>query len=197
MNARANIGIVALGALALATLVASCASTDMTSTWIDPAAKGAAIAKVAVVCLTEDPELRHMAEETTAAQMPGAMPSHRILGNADLKDRAAVKRKLREAGMNGVLVMHVAGVTQVVSAVPNPYGTFDGYYEYANAMAYVPGLLEPDSVVQMVSSLYSLDQSKLLWSGVSQTFAPASAKSLMTDVSKAVAKSLQRERLIL
>ena len=49
----------------------------------------------------------------------------------------------------------------------------------------------------MVSNLYSLEQNKLLWSGVSKTFDPSSAQNFMTDVSKAVAKSLEKERVVL
>lgn len=193
-------GICMLGGLALASLVASCASTDMTSTWADPSAKGANISRVAVVSLTKDPGLRRMAEDTTAANLAGAqaVPSYQILGDMDLKDREAVKAKLKAAGMNGVLIMRLTGVTQQVSAVDNPYyGTFDGYYDYAYAGVYDPGYLQTDTIVHMVSNLYDLDQNKLIWSGVSQTFDPASAKSTMNDVSKAVAKSLQKDRIIL
>ena len=87
-RARAGIGILALGLVTLAALAASCASTEMTSTWTDPAEKGAQLSKVAVVCLTKDPGLRRMAEDTTAANLAGAkaLPSYQILGETDLKD---------------------------------------------------------------------------------------------------------------
>jgi hypothetical protein len=190
----------ALGSLAFAALVASCASTDMTSTWTDPSAKGASLSKIAVVCLTQDPGLRRMAEDTVAANLKGAeaVPSYQTLGDTDLKDREAVKAKLKDAGMNGVLVMRMTGVTEQVSPVGGPYGTFDGYYDVAAAGVYSPGYLQTDTVVHMTSSLYELNNnSKLIWSGVSQTFDPASAKSYMNDVSKAVAKSLQKDRIVL
>jgi hypothetical protein len=171
----------------------------MTSTWTDPAAKGAALSRVAVVALTKDPGLRRMAEDTTAANLTGAqaVPSYQVLGDTDLKDREAVKAKLKAAGMNAVLMMRMTGVTEQVTAVGGPYGTFDGYYDYAAAGVYDPGYLQTDTVVHMVSNLYDLDRDKLIWSGVSQTFDPASAQSYMKDVSKAVAKSLQKDHLIL
>jgi hypothetical protein len=186
-----------LAGLALAS--ASCATTEMTSTWTDPTARGASLSKIAVVALSKDPGLRRMAEDTAASQMTGAqaIPSYQVLGDADMRNREAVKAKLLSQGFQGVLVMRLAGVTEQVSAVGGPYGTFDGYYDWAGAAVYAPGYLETDTVVHVVSNLYSLDQNKLIWSGVSQTFDPASAKSFMTDVSKAVAKSLQKDRLIL
>jgi hypothetical protein len=196
MKIKTKVLLVTAG-LAIATFVMGCASTQMTDTWTDPTAKGAAMSKIAVVCMTKDPGLRRIAEDTTASQMSGAqaIPSYQVLGEADLKDREAVKTKLKAAGFNGVLVMRLASVSEQVDAVP--YGTFDGYYGWAGDAVYGPGYLETDTIVRVVSNLYSLDQNKLVWSGTSETFDPASAKQFMTDVGKAVAKSLQKDRIIL
>jgi hypothetical protein len=203
MNTRTNDKVrnrlsMALAGLALAVATASCATTDMTSTWTDPAAKGAALSKVAVICMTKDAGLRHIAEDAAASQLTGAqaIPSYQILGDADLHDREAVKAKLRAAGVNGVLIMRMTRVSEQVSSVA-PYASFDGYYDYAGAGVYAPGYLETDTIVHMVSNLYDLNQNKLIWSGTSQTFDPASAKQFMNDVTKAVAKSLEKDRLIL
>jgi hypothetical protein len=189
--------VVALVAAGLAFAMSGCASTDMTSTWTDPAAKGASLSKVAVVCLTKDEGLRRMAEDTAASQLKGAqaVPSYQVLGDTDIKDREAVKAKLKEQGFQGVLLMRLAGVTEQIS--PVTYGTFDGYYGWAAGAVYDPAYLQTDTVVHVISNLYSLEEDKLIWSGVSQTFDPSSAKSLMTGVSKAVAKSIQKDRLVL
>jgi len=191
---RSSILVCAAG---LTLTIAGCASTDMTSTWTDPSAKGASLSKVAVVCLSKDPGLRRMAEDTAASQLVGAqaVPSYQVLGDIDLKDREAVKAKLREQGFQGVLLMRLAGVKEQVS--PVSYGTFDGYYGWASGAVYDPAYLQTDTIVHVISSLYSMPDDKLIWSGVSQTFDPASAKSLMNDVSKAVAKSIQKDRLVL
>src|SRR5436190_12010965 len=94
MNERARVTISALGGLALAAAVAGCATTEMTNTWTDPGAKGAALSKVAVVCLTKDPGLRRQAEDTAVSQLQQkggqAFPSYQLLGETDLKDREAV-----------------------------------------------------------------------------------------------------------
>jgi hypothetical protein len=190
--------VLATAGLSIVLLAMGCASTEMTSTWTDPSAKGAAMSKIAVVCLTKDEGLRRMAEDTAASKMTGAQatPSYQVLGDTDLKDRDAVKTKLKAAGFNGVLVMRLAGVSEQVTAT-GPYDTFDGYWDYGVGAAYAPGYLQTDTVVHVVSNLYDLDQNKLVWSGTSKTFDPASAKQFMGDVSKAVAKSLQKDRIIL
>jgi len=183
--------------LAVATLATGCATTEMTSTWTDPSAKGAAMSKIAIVAMSKDPGLRRIAEDSAAAQMAGAQatPSYQVLGDTDIKDKEGVKAKLAAAGFNGVLVMRLASVNEQASAVP--YDTFDGYYGWAGSTVYGPGYLETDTIVKCVSNLYSLDQNKLVWSGTSKTFDPSNAQEFMTDVSKAVAKSLQKDRIIL
>jgi hypothetical protein len=189
--------MVTCAALGLTLAVAGCASTDMTSTWTDPSAKGASLSKVAVVAFARDPGLRRMAEDSAAQQLAGAqaVPSYQVLGDTDLKDRDAVKAKLSEQGFQGVLLMRMAGVTERVD--PAMYGGFDGYYGWAASAAYDPAYLQTETVVHVVSHLYSLPNDKLIWSGVSQTFNPASAHEFMTSVSKAVAKSIQKDRLVL
>src|SRR5262249_38453049 len=146
----------------------------------------------------KDPGLRRIAEDATAAQMPGAQatPSYQVLGDMDLRDRQAVKAKLKAEGFDGVLVMRLAGVSEQGSSV-GPYTTFDGYYDYGVGATYAPGYLETDTIVHIISNLYSLDQNKLVWSGTSKTFDPESAQQAMGDVGQSVAKSLQKDRIIL
>ena len=191
-------GLFATVGLAAAALTMGCATTEMTNTWTDPSAKGAAMSRIAVIAMTKDPGLRRMAEDSAAAQLAGAQatPSYQVLGDTDLKDKQAVKAKLKAAQFNGVLVMRLAGVSEQVRAV-GPYDTFDDYWDYGVGAAYAPGYLETDTVVHVVSNLYDLDQNKLVWSGTSKTFDPASAQQFMGDVSQAVAKSLQKDRIIL
>lgn len=199
MRTRLQIGssTIACAALGLTLALAGCASTDMTSTWTDPSAKGASLSKVAVIAFARDPGLRRMAEDSAAQQLVGAqaVPSYQVLGDTDLKDREAVKAKLSEQGFQGVLLMRMAGVTERVD--PAMYGSFDGYYGWAAGAVYDPAYLQTETVVHVVSHLYSLPNDKLIWSGVSQTFNPASAHEFMTSVSKAVAKSIQKDRLVL
>jgi hypothetical protein len=198
MKTTLNRSALVAAALGLVTAI-GCASTEMTSTWTEPSAKGAELSRVAVVCLVKDPGLRRMAEDSAAANLAGAqaVPSYQVLGNTDLRDRDAVKKVLAFQGFQGVLVMRLASINERVTPVPAPYATLDSYYAWAGTAVYAPGYLETDTVVHVISNLYSLQDQKLIWSGVSQTLDPASAKSFMNDVSKAVAKSLQKDRVVL
>lgn len=189
----------ALAVAAFATLAMSCASTEMTSTWTDPYAKGKPLSRIAVICLTQDEGVRRMAEDQAAGQITGAhaVPSYHVLDRVDMTSREAVKAHLAAQGFDGALVMRLTGVSERVTQVGSPYGSFDGYYGYAGPAAYSSGYLQTETLVHVLSNLYSLDDNKLVWSGVSQTFNPASAKEVVVDVAKAVAKELEKEHLVL
>jgi hypothetical protein len=200
VNRRTHLGAARAGVLfGLALLVGSCASTKMTNTWIDPSARGAGLSKIAVVSLSADPGLRRMAEDAAASHITGtvAEPSYRYVPDADVRNQETVKALLLAHGFDGALVMRVAGVTEQIRSIPGPYYTFDGYYAWAGAAVFAPGYLETDTIVHVVSNLYSLPENKLIWSGVSRSFDPISTKAFMNDVSKTVAKSLVQDRVIL
>jgi len=175
----------------LALAVGACSSTQMTNTWQAPNTAGTQLTKVAVVALAKDEAIRRMAEDDMATQLgPRTVASYHVLEGVDLKDREAVKSKLQREGFNGVLIMRLAGVTQTVT----PGMGFDPYYDWAYGSAYGP---QVDTKVHVVSSLYSLPDSKMIWAGTSQTFDPTSIKEVLDGVSKAVAKEVQKNRLIL
>jgi hypothetical protein len=215
MKSRSTEGAAVVPPLLLGLAVAGlgCASTKMTSAWvdssargaefarvaIDPAARGARFTKVAVICLAKDQGLQHVAEDIVAANMTSvqAVPSHRILGDTDVRDREGVKYQLSLQGFQGVLVMRLASVGDRVFAVDGSRGTFDGYYDWAGNVVYDPGYLETETAVHVISNLYSVQSQKLIWSSVSQIFDRASARSSINDVSKAFAKALEKDRLII
>jgi hypothetical protein len=177
-------------------LASACASTEMTDTWVDPAAKGAGLSRVAVLCLARDEGLRRMAEDQVSKQSTATklVPSYQVMQGVDLHDREAVKRALRNAGFEGVLLMRLASVQEKI--VPGPYYSFDPYYDWAYGGAYAP---QTQTIVRMASSLYDLrtPDGKLVWSGASRTFDPSSARQVVDEVSHEVAKALQKNRLIL
>jgi hypothetical protein len=185
------------GALAAAMLV-GCASTEMTGTWTAPGAPGAALSRIAVIAMTQQEGLRRMAEDAAAAQLSGAqaVPSYQVLGDVDMHDAQAVNEKLEALGFQGVLVMRLTRVSENV--VPVSAGpTFVGYYGWAAPMAYSPTYLQTETVVHMVTNLYSLkEEGKLIWSGASKTFDPASTQAVAADVAREVAKQLQKQHIV-
>jgi hypothetical protein len=170
---------------------ASCASTEMESTWRDPGSPTAMLDRVAVICLSRNEGMRRMAEDEVVKQIgtPRVVQSYRVLSGIDLRDRQSVKASLQRQGFDGVLVMRLAGVTDEISQVP--VGSFDRYYGWA---AYQPVV---NTVVRVSTNLYSLPMDRLLWAGNSKTFDPSSPQKTVHEVSRAVSKELKKDRLII
>jgi hypothetical protein len=179
-------------------LMAGCASTQMDSTWTDPAARGTDIDKMAVIYMGQDEGVRRMAEDEVAKKITGAqvVPSYVALAGVDLDNKQAVRSKLQSGGYDGVMVMRLASITEQPVAVGGPYGTFDGYYGWAAPTVYDDDYLDEETTVRMISNVFDVDQNKLIWSGTSETFDPDNAKKLVGDVSKKVAENLEKEQII-
>jgi hypothetical protein len=184
----------------LAAAAGCVATTGLTNTWTDPAARTTPMQKVAVVYLTPDEGMRQIAETEAARQIiQGArlVPSYQVLSASDLRDRELVRAKLREQDFDGVLVMRPAAVAEQFSPVAAPYGTFSAYYDWAGIRVFTPGFLPSDAVVHVISNLYSLRDDKLVWSGTSRSYDPSWTAGDVSNVSRAVARRIQVDRLII
>ena len=119
-----------------------------------------------------------MAEDAAAAQMAGAQATPELSGAG--RRRPEGPRGGEGEAEGGRLQRRARHADRQRQRAGDPGGgptaTFDGYYDWAGGAVYAPGYLETDTVVHVVSNLYSLDQNKLVWSGTSKTFDPASAK---------------------
>jgi hypothetical protein len=193
MKRRGTIGKAGMAAALLGmALAVGCSSTEMKDTWTDPSAQGARLSRVVVIAMTPDEGVRRLAEDEFVRQIKGAqvVPSYQALQGVDLRDKQAVVTQLRARGFDGALVMRLAGVSEQVRPV-----AFDDYYDYAYRAEFGPEV-ETQTIVRVESKLYALDQGKLIWSGTSKTFDPSSAKDVVDDVSRAVAKALEKKGLI-
>jgi hypothetical protein len=62
------------------------------------------------------------------------------------------------------------------------YGSFwGGYWGYGWGYANTPGYITTDSVVKVETLVYSLEQDKLVWAGVSRTVDPTKVESFISE----------------
>jgi hypothetical protein len=203
-----------IGVTVGAVLVAACASTSIKSSWRDPAATAQSLRfrRIVVVALMRDSATRRVAEDELAgvinrgprgrAGEVQAVAGYTLLGEDDLRNVEAAKAKIRPEGFDGAITMRLVGKDQRVTYVPAApappiaYGRMWGYYGGAGGALYDPGYLRTDTVVSVETNVYSVTDEKLLWSGVSETFDPRDARTLVDDVARAVAKALEKEGLL-
>jgi hypothetical protein len=164
-------------------LLSGCSSsrTQFTSTWAAANAQpvSAAGMQIAAVVVSPSESVRRIGETALASEITRfggiGVTSYKILPG-DPKNREAARRQLKAAGIDAVISMRVISHDQVVSYTPgywtgSPWhSSLWGYWGYGWGSVYAPGYLETETLVGVETLLYSLDDDKLLWAGVSETF---------------------------
>ncbi len=205
MTRHARLGILCLGA----GLVFGCATAQIESAWRDPATTPQSLEfkKVVVVAMARDGVLRRKAEDELVLVLQkgpkaqaGEMtvtPSYLVLAENELASTAHAREKMKSEGFDGaVLVSFVSSQEQITVSTPAyPAGGMWGYYGRPGAF-YDPVTVQSDTIVRIQTDIYSVEQGKLLWSGVSRSMNPSNVEKLVAGVADAVAGELRKEGLL-
>jgi len=178
------------------------AGTKVVQKWVSPEVAKYQFDHVLTICIIKDPETRQMVEDAMAgrARKGNAVPSYSILQEADLRDKEQAKAKILKMGFDGAVVMRPLRVEDKVHYVPGSYpphyGSFWGYYGWAWPNLYAPDYVYTDKVVQVETVIFSIKDDKLLWTTVSETTNPESARDVVLDIAKAIGKEAQKRGLV-
>jgi hypothetical protein len=189
----------AASAVACALLAVACATTEMTSTWRDPALGALQFRKVAGIALSADATLRRIAEDEFVRDVG---PAHGVAGytlipDEELRDRETARARLEAGGVDGAVVYRLVSVDERERWVPpTTYGSMWGYWGWAGPMVYEPGYLTTDQYVQVETAVYSVPDARLVWAGRSRTINPDSAEELIDEVVRVSVEELRKEQLI-
>ena len=170
-------------ALAAVALVSCAASTQLTSSWADPAAAGRSYKKIVVVGVTTKAPIRREYEDAFSRELAArgieATPSYNFGGPDKQLDKDAAMAKLQEIGADAVLVTRLVDKETVNTyyppsystvAAPSPYyGGWYGYYSMGYSYMTSPGYVEENKVYRLETNLYDVNGDKLIWSGLTET----------------------------
>jgi len=179
LSRSARIGI---AALSLAALASCAASTQLTSSWGDPAAANRGFKKVVVVGASPNSATRRIYEDTFVAELQGrgieGIASYSFGGEGQMDKEQAIA-KLKEIGADGVIVTRLVDKETVqtyypptYSSVAAPsayYGGWYGYYSMGYTYQSSPGYVAENKVYRIESNLYDVSNDKLAWSGLTET----------------------------
>ena len=191
----------------MALWVSACETpTTFTSTWKAPDAHriNGAGKKIAAVVLSSDVDRRRSAEVYLANDLTirGArgVASYTLLG-FDNRDANYARARLKEAGVEGVIVMRMVGKDQRTWGDPgglsgSAYGSFGSYYSYGMELTYSTSSIQTETVVSIETLIYSLKDDKLLWASTSRTTNPDNLSQLVDQVADAVAREAAKQGLI-
>lgn len=180
----------------LLALLAGCASTEIVSSWRDPAFARVPFGKVLVVFQHRDQGLRHEMERTMAEEIRNGVPAHAIFRDEEVQNLDLVKQRVRQEGFDSAVIMRIAGVEREVSyvpgrlySVPSWYHGFYGYWGWGWRAVYDPGYLRSDRIVSISTNVYSVADDKLVWASQSETFNPASLRGAVAEVVRVTSRA--------
>ena len=171
-----------LAALSLAALASCAGTTQLTSSWADPASANRGFKKIVVVGATPKNATRRMYEDQFAADLQArgvtGVQSYTFAAEGQI-DKDAAAAKLKEMGVDGVIVTRLVDKETVQTyypptyssvAAPAPYyGGWYGYYSMGYSYMSSPGYVAEDHVFRIETNLYDLQNDKLVWSGLTES----------------------------
>ncbi len=176
--------------------------TKLVQSWVDPTAGNYHFKKVIAIAVIENDEIRRITEQAMVSNIrrAEAVPSCTVLVKGDERDTERLKKKLRDGGFDGAVVLRLVGLGEnlqyTVSKPPDPYINPYAYNTFMwNAAAARPEV-RYDRIMQLELLFYSLTDDKRLYTGVSETKNPKSATELVDDISKVVGKELRKKGII-
>ncbi len=173
--------------------------TKLVQSWADPSVKNYKFSKVLTVAIIDAPEIRRIAESAMARNIKKfkAVPSCTVLQKGEETDVETAKKKLREQGFDGAVVLRLVSgdnkIQYVAPTMPDPYLSYWSYNTWAWPINATPGYIKFDQIVQLETLFYSIKDDKLLWSGVSKVSNFRNVSELVDDIAKVIAKELDKK----
>jgi hypothetical protein len=187
-----------MAGIVLSAALAACSATRLKTAWRDPGITQIRFRKVAAFVVTKDEALRRSGEQELCAQIKGApcVPAYSVVPGTEVADPAKVKARLEAAGVDGAVVIRLVGRRVKETYVPPTPMPMWGFYGGAWPMAYDPGYVRQDDLVDVQTSIYSVPDGRLLWTGKSETTNPRDVRRTVAEIADAVAFQLRYEGLV-
>ena len=200
--------ILAIGFLSLS-LTACGGGTTFVNTWTDPTARPVdwSDQKIAGFVLSSREAMRKGAEESLARELTSrgakGLAGYTVVPSEVGKDEEKAKEFLDRAGVVGAVVMRVVGQDQQISSTPGTvwytgsyYPSFYGYWGSGWSAVYQPGTIRSDTIVSIETLVYSVDQDKLLWAGLSKTTNPKNVPKFIYELVEEAGKQIRKAGLV-
>lgn len=204
---------IVLGIFLFILTAASGKSIKMVTSWFNPKYEGQQFHKVLVIGVAQDLKIRADFEDEMAAQIarPGVqtIPGNQILLRPDPKakpDLDYLREQIRSNQIDAVVVSRLLKVDKKVTSFPRstyvaPFPYYYSFYGYLGAVypvVYDPGYTREDTTISVETNFYSTSKpdGDLVWTGVSDSFNPKSARKVVDGLVKEVPKQMEKDGLL-
>ncbi len=194
-------------------ITAGCDLTEFEATWRDPSARpiDPRTEHIAAVLLSGNESVRRSFEYNLARQLNKhgveATPGYELLAGADVTDKTEVLADLQRTRVGHAVFMRIIDRQLEPSYVPGPVwypgsyydpfywydGVFIGRWGYASWPPYYDaGYYRVDEVVSVETLIYSVPDSKLVWTGLSRTMNPDEVDNFVKELVAGAVKEMKK-----
>ncbi len=162
---------------------------EIQQSWSNPEKKDSTklFQKILLIALLKDNYTRKIAEDKLAEQVrPRGIVSYSYLSNyeANATDKNLISERLKQDGFDGIVIMRLItfdkNTGNSAGNYPSYYNSWLGYYSTTFPLYNVTGSNSANDIQNIETNVYSLNENKLLWSGVT-TAVNISNKNQMID----------------
>jgi hypothetical protein len=200
-------------------IVTGCAATQVKQIWKDEAFQGGRLDNVLVIGVLKNNTARRAFESEFVKYFRYrgiiAVESFRVLSTDALEGdeaRDAIVQKIKELGINAVLLTRVAGSRTAEETIPGmtitagyglPYGSYGAWGAYAGVAYSFPGPTQPttqgyshvDKFLVIETQLFDVKTEKLIWAARSETRISDSPQEEIKPYISIIAERLFRDKL--
>jgi hypothetical protein len=181
---------------------ASCASTKTLHVWKD-AGHSQKLGKVLVITIAELDFMRNHFENVLAQRL-GDYGIDAIPQLGAKPDREALVAKVREMGVENVLVGRVVSKDEYARLVPGgvylvPVDYYSGWYPFYSesfAMVGIPGGAYDAEFFTLVTNIYDVKSEKLIWSYLARVKVETSREGAINPFIETIIKQLENSKLL-
>lgn len=192
---------------------ASGKSLKIVMSWFNPQYEGQKFHKVLVIGVAQDLAVRADFEDKMAVQIarPGmeTIPGNQILLRPDPNGKPNfdyLRAQINSNHVDAVIVSRLLRVDKKVTSVPSstyvaPFPYYYSFYGYLGAVypvMYNPGYTREDTTVRVETNIYATSKpdGDLVWTGVSDSFNPKSAKKVADGLVKEIPKRMEKDGVL-
>jgi hypothetical protein len=173
-----------------------CSLTRVKTSWKAPDVQAIRFKKVVAFVITKDEAVRRNGEHQLCERIRSVpcAPAFAVVADADRGDVEKLAQQVDAAGFDGAVVLRYAGQRTQQTYVPA--APLWGYYGYGWGMAYDPGYVRQDELVDVETAVYAVPDRRLLWVGTTESMNPQDVRRTVDEIVDAVAAEMRKEGLI-
>lgn len=179
-------------------LLVGCSGTRVTTTWTAPGVRTIAFEKVVAFVLAKDEAVRRNGEHELCERITRVpcVPAFAVVSDDERGDAEAVRRRVEAAGFDGAIVLRLSDRRIEQTYVPPSPAPLWGYYGWGWGMAYDPGYVREDELVDVETAVYQVADRRLLWVGTTESTNPRDVRETIGEIVAAVAAEMRKQGVL-